>query len=122
MRHYRYAASILHMKKTVKPKSGTPAPKAAPSIEKRSKTAPARSRGKTASRKPAAAAAKDQPVKLAITLTRAQTARLRRKAAGLNCSIEELLMRTIMGEDQTYLTTKAIAESTEDFKTGRYEP
>jgi hypothetical protein len=54
---------------------------------------------------------------------------LKRLAAEQRCSVEELMMNAVavyqrdsanLAEDKTYFT-EAIAASTEDFKTGRYE-
>ena len=73
----------------------------------------------------------DTPVELTITLLPTDVAWLNKLAAEQNCSIEEILTKAVwlyrygghnqlLEEDREYLT-KAIAESTDRFKTGRYE-
>jgi hypothetical protein len=73
----------------------------------------------------------DTPVELTITLLPTDVAWLNRLAAEQHCSIEEILTKAVwlyrygghnqlLEEDREYLT-KAIAESTDRFKTGRYE-
>ena len=74
-------------------------------------------------------AADYHPVKLTISLTKGEAAWLKRQATKFHCSIEELIMHGVavyahdphhLAEDREYFT-KAIAESTDKLKTGRYE-
>lgn len=71
-----------------------------------------------------------KPIKLSITLRAVDAAWLKKLAAEQHCSIEEILMKAVwvyrygqhdhLQADREYFT-KAIAESTDQFKTGRYE-